>query len=172
MGTAAERGLKLRDSGTRAAMKRDVEERPHARTDWRHMTVVEVVQEHNRQYEGLSIEDLAARQQKDPLDALLDLALDEGLQTTFSHQMSNRGDEALARRISSPYSHISLSDGGATHTLSHHQHLAGPFPGLLGARPAVGQHRAGALQDERLPGLDRRFQGARHAARRRLGPTS
>ena len=99
-------------------MKRDVEERPHARTDWRYMTVVETVQEHNRQYEGLSIEDLAAKQQKHPLDALLDLALDEGLQTTFSHIMSNRGEAALARRIASPYSHISLSDGGATSAIS------------------------------------------------------
>jgi N-acyl-D-amino-acid deacylase len=113
VGTAEERAAKLRNPATREAMKRDVEERPHARTDWHHMTVVQVVRDRNRQYEGLSIADLALRQQKHPLDALLDLALDEDLQTTFSHLIANRGDETLAKRISSPYSHISLSDGGA-----------------------------------------------------------
>ena len=113
VGSADERGRKLRDPAAREAMKRDVQERPHARTNWSYMTVVETVHERNRQYDGLSIEDLAARQQKHPLDALLDLALDEGLQTTFSHMMSDRGDETLARRISSPHSHVSLSDGGA-----------------------------------------------------------
>lgn len=113
VGTAQERAAKLRDLSVRDAMKGDVEARPHARTDWRHMTVVQVVHERNRPYEGMTIADLAARQQKHPLDALLDLALDEALQTTFSHLLANRGDETLARRITSPYSHISLSDGGA-----------------------------------------------------------
>lgn len=113
VGTAEERAAKLRHPATREAMKRDVEERPHARTDWQHMTVVQVVHDRNRQYEGLSIADLARQQQKHPLDALLDLALDEDLQTTFSHLIANRGDEVLAQRISNPYSHISLSDGGA-----------------------------------------------------------
>jgi N-acyl-D-aspartate/D-glutamate deacylase len=35
------------------------------------------------------------------------------LKTTFSHMLANRGDETLARRITNPFSHISLSDGGA-----------------------------------------------------------
>jgi N-acyl-D-aspartate/D-glutamate deacylase len=113
VGTPEERAAKLRNPAARAAMKDDVEERPHARTDWSHMTVVQVVHERNRHYEGMSIADLAVQQQKHPLDALLDLALDEDLRTTFSHLLANRGDATLAQRISSPYSHISLSDGGA-----------------------------------------------------------
>ncbi len=113
VGSAAERAAKLAFPHVREAMKQDVLERPHARTDWNHMTVVQVVHDRNRPYEGLTIAELAARTQKHPLDALLDLALDEGLQTTFSHLLANRGDETLARRITSPFSHISLSDGGA-----------------------------------------------------------
>ena len=113
VGTAEERAAKLHHPEARAAMKRDVEERPHARTDWDHMTVVQVVHDRNRAFEGLTIADLAQQQQKHPLDALLDLALDEDLQTTFSHLLANRGDEVLASRITNPYSHISLSDGGA-----------------------------------------------------------
>ncbi|PYN18615.1 MAG: hypothetical protein DMD76_29135 [Candidatus Rokuibacteriota bacterium] len=53
------------------------------------------------------------KQGKHPLDAFLDLALDDGMKTTFSHMLANRGEETLARRITNPYSHISLSDGGA-----------------------------------------------------------
>ena len=113
VGTAEERAAKLHHPEARAAMKRDVEERPHARTDWDHMTVVQVVHDRNRAFEGLTIADLAQQQQKHPLDALLDLALVENLQTTFSHLLANRGDEVLASRITNPYSHISLSDGGA-----------------------------------------------------------
>jgi len=113
VGTADERAVKLRDPAAREAMKRDVLDRPHARTDWSNMTVVETVNERNQQYEGMTIEGLAAQQNKHPLDALLDLALDDDLKTTFSHNLSDRGDDTLARRIMSPYSHISLSDGGA-----------------------------------------------------------
>jgi N-acyl-D-aspartate/D-glutamate deacylase len=113
VGAPEERAVKLRNPAAREAMKDDVEERPHARTDWHHMTVVQTVHERNQRYEGMSIADLAAQQQKHPLDALLDLSLDEDLRTTFSHLLANRGDATLARRIASPYSHISLSDGGA-----------------------------------------------------------
>jgi len=113
VGSARERAAKLRDLSVRAAMKRDVEARPHARTDWHQMTIVQVVHERNRPYEGMTVADLAAQQQKHPVDALLDLALDEALQTTFSHLLAHRGDATLARRITSPYAHISLSDGGA-----------------------------------------------------------
>src|SRR3989442_11442779 len=75
--------------------------------------VVRVMGERNRRWEGLTLAELGEKQGKHPLDAFLDLALDDGLKTTFSHMLANRGDETLARRITNPFSHISLSDGGA-----------------------------------------------------------
>jgi hypothetical protein len=113
VGTPEERAAKLRDPAARQAMKQDVEKFPHVRTDWHTMIVVQVIQERNRPYEGLTLAELGQKQGKHPLDAFLDLALDDGLKTTFSHMLANRGDETLARRITNPYSHISLSDGGA-----------------------------------------------------------
>ncbi len=113
VGDAEERAVKLRDPEARERMRQDVLDRPHARTDWNQMTVVETVHERNRAFEGLTVAELAQKQNKDPLDALLDLSLDEGLKTTFSHLLADRGDAVLADRIMSPYSHISLSDGGA-----------------------------------------------------------
>ena len=113
VGTPEERAGKLRDRATREAMKQDVEKFRHARTDWNTMIVVQVAEERNRSYEGLTLAELGEKQGKHPLDAFLDLALDDGMKTTFSHMLANRGEETLARRITNPYSHISLSDGGA-----------------------------------------------------------
>lgn len=113
VGTPQERAAKLRDPALREAMKRDVLDRPHSRTNWSMMQVAQATQERNLQYEGMSIETIAQAQGKHPLDTFLDLALDEELQMMFTHAVAYRGDEKLAQRITNPFSHISLSDGGA-----------------------------------------------------------
>jgi N-acyl-D-aspartate/D-glutamate deacylase len=113
VGTASERAAKLRDRNLRETMKRDVLDRPHARTNWSMMQVAQATQQRNLQYEGMTIDAIAQAQGKHPLDAFLDLALDEDLQMVFIHAVAYRGDEKLARRIANPFSHISLSDGGA-----------------------------------------------------------
>ena len=113
VGAKEERIAKLSEDGVRAGMKRDVEERPHARTDWTRVTVVEVAHDRNFKYEGMTIAEIAQAEGKHPVDAFLDLALDEDLATGFSHPAAAQGDEARADRILSPYSHISVSDGGA-----------------------------------------------------------
>ena len=74
---AEERAAKLRDPSLREAMKRDVLDRPHPRTDWSMMHVAQATQERNLKYEGLTMAEIAQQQGKHPLDAFLDLALDE-----------------------------------------------------------------------------------------------
>ena len=113
VGSPEERAAKLRDPGIRPAMKRDVEEVPFARTDWSKMRVLEVVHERNYKYEGMTIEQIAKMEEKHPLDAFLDLALDEELQTQFGHEFSAQGDDSREARLKDPYGHISVSDGGA-----------------------------------------------------------
>ncbi len=117
VGSAEERAAKLRDPATRAAMKRDVEGQSGitTRTDWDTFVVVEVAHERNRKYEGKTIEEIAQMDGKHPLDALLDLALDEDLETEFMNKSGagDPGEEGLAPLIKHPYFHISLSDGGA-----------------------------------------------------------
>ena len=112
VGTQEERIAKLSEDGVRAGMKRDVEERPHPRTDWSQMIVVETAHDRNQGYEGRTIEEIARTEGKHPLDAFLDLALDEDLETEFTHPADNPG---LNREdlIAHPYTHISVSDGGA-----------------------------------------------------------
>ena len=113
VGNKEERIAKLSEDGVREGMKRDVIERPHARTDWTQVQVVEVALERNLKYEGLSIADIAEAEGKHPLDAFLDIALDEDLETEFAHPAGGQGDDARAERLLDPYVHISVSDGGA-----------------------------------------------------------
>ena len=113
VGTKEERIAKLSEEGIRVGMKQDVLDRPHPRTGWDQVQVVQVALERNLQYEGLSIADIAAAEGKHPLDAFLDIALDEDLETEFAHPVGGQADDATAATISNPSVHISVSDGGA-----------------------------------------------------------
>ena len=110
VGSIEERTLKLKDPDIRTAMKKGAEEQQLLRTDWSRVTVLETVHERNYKYDGSTIAEIAAADGKHPVDAFLDLALDEGLETVFSHPVDPR---PLDENILSPYGHVSVSDGGA-----------------------------------------------------------
>lgn len=81
--------------------------------EWDKVHVVEVTQERHRAWEQRSIAALAKQLGKDPLDVMLDLALDEDLTTIFTAQLLNSDPDAVARLITHPHSLVSLSDAGA-----------------------------------------------------------
>ena len=115
LGSPEERADKLRVPEVREAMKRDAEPPLHARTNWVKTRVLQVVHERNYKYEGLTIPQVAeAMGGKHPVEALIDLALDEGLWTEYG--FLNDGPEVekvMARNLVKPYVHVSVSDGGA-----------------------------------------------------------
>ena len=115
LGSPEERAAKLRVPEVREAMKRDAEPPLHARTNWIKTKVLQVVHERNYKYEGLTIPQVAeAMGGKHPVEALIDLALDEGLWTEYG--FLNDGPEVektMARNLVKPYVHVSVSDGGA-----------------------------------------------------------
>ena len=115
LGSPEERAAKLRGSDVRQAMKKDVQEWPANLNDWSRVSVLEVAHERNAKYNGMTINELAESMNKEPLDAFLDLALDEGLETEYLIPPANNPDELEARekKILDPYGHISVSDGGA-----------------------------------------------------------
>ena len=113
VGAKEERIAKLSEDGVRVGMRQDIIDRPHARTDWQQVQVVEVAHERNLKYEGLSIADIAEAEGKDGLDVFLDLALDEDLETEFAHPAGAKAPDQMGAAISGEYSHISVSDGGA-----------------------------------------------------------
>ncbi len=115
VGSAEERAGKLREPSVRVAMKQDTIDWPNFRTDFDRMRVLETAFERNEKYEGVTINQLAEMTGKEPLDAMLDLALDEGLETEFVLPPRDTEEEIKAKQslLLDPYSHVSVSDGGA-----------------------------------------------------------
>jgi len=115
VGSPRERARKLRDPQTRAAMKRDLDEWEATafHKDWSRVTVLETTQPRNHVFEGRSIQAIASAQGKHPLDAMLDLALDEQLETRFGFLHTGGDPEGTAEICRHPFTHPSNSDGGA-----------------------------------------------------------
>jgi N-acyl-D-aspartate/D-glutamate deacylase len=74
---------------------------------------VHVVESRRKDCEQRSIAELARAWGKDALDAMLDLALEEDLDTVFSALLLNSDEEAVGRLLRHPASLVSLSDAGA-----------------------------------------------------------
>ena len=80
---------------------------------WDIPKVEKVVKPENQKYVGKTIEDLGKMRNQDPLDAFLDLALEEDLGTIFWNA-NNGGDwNAMGEILRSPYVLIGTSDAGA-----------------------------------------------------------
>jgi N-acyl-D-aspartate/D-glutamate deacylase len=67
--------------------------------------------------EQRTIEDIARESGADPLDAMLDLAIAEDLDTEFSALLLNSNERAVGELLRHPHSLVSLSDAGAHLTL-------------------------------------------------------
>ncbi len=80
---------------------------------WDIPKVEKVIKPENRKYEGKSIEELGKMRNQNPLDAFLDLALEEDLGTIFWNA-NNGGDwNAMGEILRSPYVLVGTSDAGA-----------------------------------------------------------
>jgi N-acyl-D-amino-acid deacylase len=89
---------------------------------WDLISVKKAARAENRNLEGKSVEEMARSQSKSPIDALLDLALAEDLETTFE-DIAAQGDEQAVKEIfSSPHVLLGQSDAGA--------HVASGNPGF------------------------------------------
>ncbi len=67
--------------------------------------------------EQRTIEDIARESGTDPLDAMLDLAIADDLDTEFSALLLNSNEQAVGEMLRHPHSLVSLSDAGAHLTL-------------------------------------------------------
>ena len=112
----AEKMGRLRRPEVRAALQADLDD-PAPRVFSKRLqdiVVTRVGRERNRPWAGRSVVEVAAAQGKRPLDALLDLGLDEDLETDFIVTGFANGDEAAVRAIvNDPYVMLGGSDGGA-----------------------------------------------------------
>src|SRR4029077_10642454 len=90
-------------------------------------------------YEQRALAEIARTEGRDPLDAMLDLALSEDLRTVYTAQLLNSDEEAVGRMLNHPNSIVSLSDAGAHLTFFNDAgfglHLLGHWVRDRGAMP-------------------------------------
>ncbi|HKA54814.1 MAG TPA: amidohydrolase family protein [Candidatus Binatia bacterium] len=148
VGTLEERKAKLTDPARRPALRRDMDGSQRRtiaadmrRSDgeqgqvsmfkWDSTFIDDVHLDKNQHLRGKTVAAIAKEQGKHPVDALLDLAVEEDLKTEFSMQdFINNNEEAVGQILKHPLTLIGASDGGAhtkfltlgrypTHFLAH-----------------------------------------------------
>jgi N-acyl-D-aspartate/D-glutamate deacylase len=104
---------KLAERGFRDGVREELARPAHFRLFNGQWDKVQVIESSRREAEQRSIGELAREAGADPLDFMLDLALDEKLQTVFSALLLNSDEDAVGRMLRHPASLVSLSDAGA-----------------------------------------------------------
>src|SRR5207247_3362336 len=117
-GSDADKMRAYRDPEIRAKLRAEVDgpqvPDPSFSQRWDLMVVEEPKLAKNRGLAGKHIAEIAKAQGKHPVDAFLDLAVDEELDTVFSLGEINMDTEAVAQILGSSYAVVGLS-AGAVH---------------------------------------------------------
>ena len=104
---------KLREKAFRDAIRQELSKPAHFRLFNGQWNQVEVIESRDKALEQRSIAELARGAEKDPLDFMLDLALEEDLGTVFNAMLLNWEEAGVGRMLKHPASLVSLSDAGA-----------------------------------------------------------
>jgi N-acyl-D-amino-acid deacylase len=126
LGTPVERAAKLRDPQRRAAMRAEYDAgqapatgggtesaNPIGNQSITQLYVESVEDESLREWEGMTVAEVAERSAKHPIDAMLELALADELRTTFVTAPQTFDIEAMREIANFPFSIPGVSDGGA-----------------------------------------------------------
>jgi N-acyl-D-amino-acid deacylase len=81
--------------------------------NWRRVVVAVPALRKNAGLANRSIADVAEEQKRDPLDVMVDLGLEEDLETAFLGLFFNAVDEGVAELLKHPAGVVALSDAGA-----------------------------------------------------------
>lgn len=104
---------KLKERTFREGIRAELNRPAHFRLFNGEWNKVEVVESRSKALEQRSLEAIAKEQGKDPLDVMLDLALEDDLDTVFNALLLNSDEQAVGRMLRHPSSLVSLSDAGA-----------------------------------------------------------
>jgi len=135
---------KFRDPQIRAALQKAmIESKPISFScRWDRVSVKKVARAENGGCEGKTIDQLARLQSKPPIDAFLDLALSEDLETTFEDAATQSDERAVRAIFSNPHVLLGQSDAGA--------HVANANPGFGYATTMLGYW----VRDRRIMSLE------------------
>jgi N-acyl-D-aspartate/D-glutamate deacylase len=111
----------LKDKTFRTAVRAEINGPPVSTRlfngEWDKVYVENVGRPQNGKWQQQTVAEMARATGADPLDAMLDLALAEDLDTEFSALLLNSDEAAVAAMLRHPHSLVSLSDAGAHLTL-------------------------------------------------------
>jgi N-acyl-D-aspartate/D-glutamate deacylase len=115
MGTPAERMQKFKNPALRAALRAEYDSghTPVVTGSIKDFTVETVRDDKFDKYVGMTVEQIANAENKHPMDAMLDLAIEDDLKTEFNTPARNVRADHAAELMSSEYSIPGVSDGGA-----------------------------------------------------------
>ena len=82
-------------------------------SNWDVLTVLETTDPAMRKYEGRTVAAVAKERNVDPVDAFLDLAIEDKLQMQFNYELFNSDESRIPELITDSRTMIGLSDGGA-----------------------------------------------------------
>ncbi len=106
----------FRDASWREKFRQDVKNpRPGMifQGTWDRVMVAVAQKSGNARYVNRYVAEIAASEHRDPLDVVLDLSLDEDLETAFLGRFLNVGDDGVARLLKHEAGVVALSDAGA-----------------------------------------------------------
>jgi N-acyl-D-aspartate/D-glutamate deacylase len=128
--------------------------------EWDKVQIIEVSSRSLAGYEQKSIAEISRAEGRDPLDAMLDLGIADGLATVFTAQLLNSDEAAVGRMLNHPNSIVSLSDAGAHLTFFNDAgfglHLLGHWARDLGAMSLAEAARRLTSHPAGVLGLERR----------------
>ncbi len=115
IGDIATRIEKMKDPKLRAAVREDYDSgsAPFVSGPIADIVIESVVNKHNQVYAGMTIAELGASTGKHPADAMLDLAIDEGLKTVFYVTPFNYDEGLMNEVLQNEWTVPGVSDGGA-----------------------------------------------------------
>jgi N-acyl-D-aspartate/D-glutamate deacylase len=114
--TAEQLKTVFRDASWRAQFRENAQNpRPGMifQGDWHRVMVAVAHKPANAKYVNRYISEIAKSEGRDPLDVMLDIALDEDLETAFLGRFLNVGDDGVAKLLKHEAGVVALSDAGA-----------------------------------------------------------
>lgn len=107
---------KLKDPELRQAVKAELAAPAGVRLfngEWHKIEITEAATDDYRALEHRTLADIAEERGADPLDLMLDVAVDENLETIFTAVLLNSDEDAVGKMLVHPAASVALSDAGA-----------------------------------------------------------
>jgi N-acyl-D-aspartate/D-glutamate deacylase len=111
--TAAEQAAIYRDPSFRNAFREELRQPRVFSGNWQRISVNRVAAPQLKAWEGRTVAEIAKERGKDGVDAFLDVALEDDLETEFTLLFLNVADDRVAALLKDPHTLLALGDGGA-----------------------------------------------------------